>query len=77
MKDPVDQDTLRMLLEIDAIVLRPAAQQLAPVALDLAETSGVERVEVFRQKMEFSPEIELELLGSAAISAALIELKII
>jgi hypothetical protein len=66
VKDPVDQDSLRVALEVDAMITATEAMKRATVALDPAEILPVEGTEIIGKDLELGEKVELEILGKGA-----------
>lgn len=63
---PVNQDSLRVALKVDAMIAAAETVQGAAVALDPAEVGSIEGVQILRQDLKLGEQIELEILGKGA-----------
>ena len=66
VEDAVDQDSLLVALEVDAVVAATEAVKRAAVPLDSAEIFPVERTKIIGKDLELGEEVELEILGKGA-----------
>jgi omega-6 fatty acid desaturase (delta-12 desaturase) len=66
MEYPVDQDAVRVALEIDPVIAATEAVKRASVALDLTEVRPVQGAEVVRKDLELGEQVELEIFRKGA-----------
>ena len=62
MKDPVNQNALRTALEIYPVIVGPISVKTFSFPLDDAESLGIQAIQVVRQKLEFSKQLQLKFL---------------
>ena len=62
VKHPVDQEPFGMLLKINPVIPRPAAQQTAAIPRDLSKFFILHSLQIPWQKLKFRKQVQLQIL---------------